>query len=187
MNALANERSGLHGALDRALRLPEIAAAFAGGFAMVTATVLTSVDALMRYLFNAPLTFNAYLTTYYLMVAMLILPMAWAYRNGGYIRFVFLLMKLPKPVADLVLRAGQGVSAVYFGALTWFSWGRFWEHYSQGDVQMGEIDWPVSWSWICIPIGLGLLSLRLLLTAFGPSADLHYTDLHNEEAKEKPL
>jgi TRAP-type C4-dicarboxylate transport system permease small subunit len=187
MNTPSTPRRGVYGALDRALRVLEIGAAFLGGLVMVIAMVLTSADALLRYLFNSPITFNAYLTTYYLMVAMLILPMAWAFRNGGYIRFLFVASLLPPAVGHLMLRIGKIVGSAYFGVLAWLAGERFWELYVNGDVQMGEIDWPVSWSWVCIPIGLGLLSLRLLLMTFGPADELHYAEWVNEEASEEPI
>lgn len=154
---------------------------------MVAAMVLTSLDALLRYLFNAPLTFNSYLTTYYLMVAMLIMPLAWAFRTGGYIRVVFFAAMLPRKTGALLLRAGKLVGAGYFGALAWLSGVSFWKIYQAGDIQMGAIDWPVAWSWVWLPIGLGLLSLRMLLMVFGPEDELHYAEWVNKEAQKEPV
>lgn len=154
---------------------------------MVGAMVLTSLDALLRYLFNAPLTFNSYLTTYYLMVAMLVMPLAWAFRTGGYIRVVFFASMLPHKIGTLLLRAGKLVGAGYFGALAWLSGGSFWKIYQAGDIQMGAIDWPVAWSWVWLPIGLGLLSLRMLLMVFGPDDELHYAEWVNKEAQKEPV
>lgn len=168
------EFKGIYGALDRALRIPEFIAACIGGVAMVSAMFLTSADAGFRYLLNSPLTFNTYLTTYYLMVAMLVMPMAWAFRTGGYIRILALMFFLPPKLAFAILRIGKVIGAVYFAALAWLAGVHFWEVYQRGDVQMGEIDWPVAWSWVWIPIGLGLLALRLALMAFGPREQLHY-------------
>jgi TRAP-type C4-dicarboxylate transport system permease small subunit len=178
---------GIYSALDRALTFLEVVAAIIGGFMMIAAMVLTSADALLRYLFNAPLSFNSYLTTYYLMVAMLVMPMAWAFRNGGYIRFLFVASLLPEAMANLLLRVGKVVGAGYFGVLAWLAGEHFLEVYGRGDVQMGAIDWPVAWSWVWIPIGLGLLSLRLLLMTFGPADELHYAEWVNEATKEEPV
>lgn len=174
-------QTGLFGALDRVLRVPEAIAAYIGGLMMVSAMVLTSLDAILRYAFNAPLTWNAYLTTYYLMVGMFVMPMAWGFRTGGYIRIVYFASLLPFTLAKYLLRVGKVVGAGYFGALAWLAGEHFWEVFQRGDVQMGLIDWPVSWSWIWVPIGLGLLSLRMLLMAFGPDEQLHYAKWHGQE------
>ncbi|MFV0493282.1 MAG: TRAP transporter small permease [Pseudorhodobacter sp.] len=184
MANIALDRRGVYGVLDKALRIPELMAACTGGFFMVAAMVLTSADAILRYFFNAPLTWNSYLTTYYLMVGMFVMPMAWGYRTGGYIRIVFLASMLPHNMAYLLLRLGKIVGAAYFGALGWLAGEHFWEVFQRGDVEMGLIDWPVSWSWVWIPIGLGLLSLRMLLMAFGPNDELHYAEWLNK--KDKP-
>lgn len=180
-------KRGIYGALDQALRVLEVGAAIVGGIALVGAMILTSIDALLRYFFNAPLSFNSYLTTYYLMVAMLIMPLAWAFRTGGYIRVVFLASLLPPKSASALLRAGKLVGAGYFGVLAWLSGKTFWGIYQRGDIQMGAIDWPVAWSWVWLPIGLGLLALRMLLMVFGPRDELHYAEWVNKEAKKEPV
>lgn len=187
MTGTLSARWGIYGALDRVLRTLEVGAAIIGGVAMVAAMVLTSMDAVLRYLFNAPLSFNSYLTTYYLMVAMLVMPLAWAFRTGGYIRVVFLVSLLPPKLGAALLRIGKLVGAGYFGALAWLSGQTFWKIYQAGDIQMGAIDWPVAWSWVWLPMGLGLLSLRMLLMVFGPADELHYADWVNKEAQKEPV
>jgi TRAP-type C4-dicarboxylate transport system permease small subunit len=162
------------GAIDRALRKVEAAAAIVGGAMMLTAMLLTSLDALLRYGFNRPLSFNFYLTENYLMVGLMCLPLAWGFRAGGYIRVMALARLLPSQARNLLLRAGLLAGAVYIAALAWLAGVWFWDVYQRGDVRMGMIDWPVAWSWVWIPIGLGLLALRLLMMSFGPPENLHY-------------
>jgi TRAP-type C4-dicarboxylate transport system permease small subunit len=173
-----------YGVLERAFRKCEAAAAIVGGVMMLLAMLLTSMDALLRYAFNAPLTFNYYLTENYLMVGMMLLPMAWGFRAGGYIRIMLLVEHFSPTIRNLLLRSGLLVSCVYVAALAWLSGTHFFEVYQRGDVQMGVIDWPVAWSWAPVPVGLSLLAVRLLLTAFGPDADLHLG--HDETAENGP-
>jgi len=171
-----------YGVLETALRKCEAAAAILGGVMMLLAMLLTSLDAILRYAFNAPLTFNYYLTENYLMVGMMLLPMAWGFRTGGYIRIMLLVERLSPIIRGLLLRMGLLVSCVYVAALAWLSGAHFFEIYQRGDIQMGVIDWPVSWSWAPVPLGLGLLALRLLLTTIGADADLHLQ--HDETAED---
>jgi TRAP-type C4-dicarboxylate transport system permease small subunit len=171
-----------HGALEKALRACEAAAAVAGGAMMLAAMLLTSADALLRYGFNAPLTFNYYLTENYLMVGMMLLPMAWGFRAGGYIRIVLLVQHFAPRIRLALLRAGLLVSFVYVAALAYLAGAHFLEIHQRGDVQMGVIDWPVSWSWAPVSVGLGLLAIRLLFMALGPAADLHIE--HDDTAED---
>jgi TRAP-type C4-dicarboxylate transport system permease small subunit len=164
------------------LRWCENAAAVAGGAMMLAAMVLTTLDALMRYAFNAPLSFNYYLTENYLMVGLMTLPMAWGFRAGGFIRIMALAAVLPRSIGDALLRVGLLASALYVAALAWLAAGHFIEVWRRGDVQMGVIDWPVAWSWVWLPIGLGLLAARLTATAFGSSQRLN--QMHDDTTEQ---
>jgi TRAP-type C4-dicarboxylate transport system permease small subunit len=163
---------GLHGALDRALRPVEALAAIIGGVMMLAAMTLTALDAILRYSINAPLVFNFYLTEKYLLVGMIMMPMAWGFRTGGFIRLMGVAPLLTTEARYLLFRAGLFVSFIYVAVLAWLSWVYFLDTYRRGLVQMGIIDWPVYWSWIWVPVGLFLLALRLLLTAVGPATQL---------------
>jgi TRAP-type C4-dicarboxylate transport system permease small subunit len=168
--------------LERALRACELAAATLGGIMMLVAMVLTTVDAVLRYAFNAPLSFAFYLNENYLMVGMMCLPLAWGFRAGGFIRIMAVALALPARLRDLLLRIGLMVGAVYCAALAVTAFEHFWGVVQRGDVQMGVIDWPVSWSWVWVPIGVGLFSLRLLATALGPASELHQA--HDDTAED---
>ena len=159
----------VHQLFDRALTLIENAAVAIAAIAMLAAMVLTSLDAVMRYAFSAPISFQQYLTENYLLVAMVNMALAWGFRMGGYIRIETMLTILPRRLANGAIRLGLLVSAAYVAALAWMAWGTFWEAYVKGSTHFGEIDWPVSWSWVWIPVGCGLLALRLLLIATGPA------------------
>lgn len=170
VSAIAASR--VHGLLDRCLRPVEDAAAIIGGSMMLVAMILSSLDALMRYALNAPLTFQYHLTENYLMVGLVAMPLAWGFRTGGYIRIEGLIHALPGRASDWVLRAGLLVSSIYIAVLAWTAGKHFLDVYRSGEVHFGVIDWPVSWSWIWVPVGCGLLALRLLLMAFGPAGEL---------------
>lgn len=164
--------TSLWSGLDRILRPLENLAALMAAVMLMAAMVLVSADALMRYAFNAPLAFQYVLTESYLMVALVCLPLAWGFRTGGYIRIEFLLNSLPEKPREIVMRVGLIISAAYVAVLGWTAGEHFWGSYTSGEVMFGVIDWPVAWSWVWIPIGCGLLALRLLLTTFGPPAQL---------------
>jgi TRAP-type C4-dicarboxylate transport system permease small subunit len=173
----------LYRALDSLVRPAEIAAAIVGALLMLATMLLTSVDVVARYILNAPLEFNQYLTETYLMVGMICLPLAWGFRAGGYIRVVGMVQAMPSKIGQPLLRFGLLAGSVYIAVLGWLAGEKWWETWQDGSVDMGIIDWPVSWSWLPVPIGLTLLSLRLLLMAIGPARELQFDEnLVSEDA-----
>lgn len=167
--------------LDRVLRYLENAAVVLAGAIMLVAMVLVTCDAAFRYLFRAPLAFQYHLTENYLLIALITLSLAWGYRTAGYIRITSLIKALPPIAAQVVLRLGLFVSAIYISVLAWRGGEYFLYAYQTDQVQMGIIDWPVDWSWIWIPVGCGLLAMRLFLLCVGPVSELHHE--HKEEAE----
>lgn len=172
------DRRGMRPALEKLhalwCRLEDAIAGLAG-VAMLAAMLLVTTDALMRHIFSRPLTFQLTLTEDYLLVALVLFAMPWGFRTGGFIRIDELTRRLPLAAASVLLRTGLLVSAAYMMLLAWEAWKRFHEAWMADEVVMGVIDWPVAWSWFPLPVGLGMLSLRLLIEAVrpqtGPNAD----------------
>lgn len=173
--------SGLHRALDRSLRYLELGALAIAAVFMLATMLLVSFDALLRYMFNAPLLFQYTLTEDYLLVGLVCLSLSWGYRTGGYIRINGVATLLPPRLAEWIVRAGLLFSAGYVATLGWKGGEEFVKSYISGEAKIGAVAWPVWASWIWIPVGLGLLTLRLLLAAFGPAEDL---DHEHEPAEE---
>lgn len=161
--------AGWHGRIDRILSVIEAGAAVAAGAVLVVVMVLVSLDAILRHAFAAPLTFQLTLTEDYLLVAMVMLALPWGYRTGGAIQVRLLLDACPPRFGAAVVRVGLAAAAVYLASLAWWSWGRFAQAFAADEVKMGVIDWPVDWSWVWVPLGCGLLALRVLLDAAAPA------------------
>jgi TRAP-type C4-dicarboxylate transport system permease small subunit len=155
----------LHRTIDHGLRRVENAAVVGAGGALVIVMVLVSVDAVLRRGLRRPLTFQLPLSENYLLVALVMLALAWGYRRGGTIQVRLLLDRLPKQVADSLLRVALAVSSIYMITLAWLAWAPFYRAWVNHEVIMGVIDWPVAWSWIWVPLGCGLLGIRLAVDA----------------------
>lgn len=179
--AASNSRAkggGLFRLIDYSLRPIEAGAAAVGGLMMLLAMVLMTLDAVMRYLFTSPIEIAPRLIEFYLMVGMFSLPLAWGFRTGGYIRIVAAVVSLPARARNFILRAGLLASGVYVAALAWTSAIHFLETWQTKEVYVGVIDWSIAWSWIWVPVGLGLLAARLFLMTFGSAEELNLT--HSE-------
>lgn len=158
----------LYEALNRRLIPIENVAAVFAGVAMVLAMALSSLDAIMRYALDEPLVFQFYFTSNYLMVALCTMALAWGFRNGGFIRVTMLTAHLPPVARSAVLRLGLVAGAALLLLLTWTSGAYVVNAFRTNQVYVEELNWPVAWSWIWIPLGCGLLMLRVLLMAISP-------------------
>jgi TRAP-type C4-dicarboxylate transport system permease small subunit len=95
---------------ERALTWLAVAATF-------SMMLLTTADAIGRYVFNRPILVAYELTTNYLMVAAVFLAMPFAYRQGANIRVTFVVERIRGPMRLAVDYVVQGVSALYCVAL----------------------------------------------------------------------
>ena len=159
---------GLHARLERIVARLEDAAAIGAGIAMLVIVLLVSVDVVMRYAFASPLTFQFHLVKFYLLVALVMLALPWGYRNGGAIQIQLLFAMVSRRVSGPIQRIGLAAASVYLFVLAYEGWEGFVDAYVGDRVVMGVIDWPVAWSWVFVPVGCGLLALRVLLDACAP-------------------
>ncbi|ROO25159.1 TRAP transporter small permease [Salinisphaera orenii] len=148
----------IHAGAERALFM--LAAA-----TLVVMMALVSADVVARYVFNAPLSFQFELTTNYLMVMVATIALPWCERRGAFIR-LSVAGRLLGPRGRRVLHAaGALAAAAIMAAIAWYSGWRTVDKYQSGDAIFGVIDWPVWASLVWVPIGCGMLALRLLVRA----------------------
>lgn len=160
--------STIHGYAESVLKKLENLAAVIAGTAVLAIMVLVTSDALLRHVFSAPLTFQYHLTKYYFLVILTMLGLSWGYRTGGAIQIRLLVDVLPHSIAEPMVRIGLLASSAYILVTAWRALLVFDRAWSQNSMVMGVIDWPVAWSWIWVPIGCGLLGIRLFLDATAP-------------------
>ncbi|WP_224407551.1 TRAP transporter small permease [Afifella sp. IM 167] len=180
-NSLAQSFQKLWVPADRVLRAVELTLALVAGVILLGVMMLVVVDSVMRYAFNAPLVFQYTLTEDYLLVALLLLAMPWGFRTGGYIRITALVAALPSVLGSTVARAGILVCAGYAGVLAWTSGVQFLKVFASGEMRIGVMELPVYLSWICVPVGCGVMALRLVLLTLAPGAELDREHEHAED------
>jgi TRAP-type C4-dicarboxylate transport system permease small subunit len=84
------------GVLTRLLLRCELLLVSAGALAAFGMMLLTSADAISRYLLNRPILGAYEITEKYLMVAAIFLGLSYAARSGAFIRVTFLVDRLPR-------------------------------------------------------------------------------------------
>lgn len=144
--------------LDRSERALTLVAVIAT-FAMM---LLTTADAVGRYVFNRPILVAYELTTNYLMIAAVFLAMPYAYREGANIRVTFLVERLrgtPRLVVDYVV---QLVSLLYCAALVVATFLQA-RHIMRTGTTFTTIDVPLWPGHLTVAIALFLAAVMMLV------------------------
>ncbi|MGE0715041.1 MAG: TRAP transporter small permease [Alphaproteobacteria bacterium] len=134
----------------------------AGVLALITA------DTILRYTINRPIAFQFELTEMYLMPTMATLSLARVQRLGGHLAIDFVRMRWFGAAAPLIARMNAALPAIFFAALTWQAGRYAWAAYQRNDIYMGVIDWPTWIAYAAIPVGTGMLTLRLVADTLRP-------------------
>lgn len=137
-----------------------------GCLGLVAVAALINADILLRLIFNRPVQIQFEVTELYLMPILATLSLSRVFRDGGHLALEFMPEHLPGRIGRLVSTLRLVLPALFFAAVTWMS-GKFaLEAFLHGDVEYGAMDWPLGWAYAVIPLGCGVLVLRLLFDAF---------------------
>jgi TRAP-type C4-dicarboxylate transport system permease small subunit len=159
-------------ALDRAVSGIERLGTFIAAGVMFAIMIIVSADVLMRYGFNRPFGWAYDLIGMYLMVALFYLVLSRAFAAHAHVNVDILLYTVPargRRALELIICAA---SAVLFLAVTIAGAERTWTSYVNAEEIAGSIAWPAWLAVVFVPIGAGLLTLRLVLQAVSHAASL---------------
>lgn len=144
-------------------------------------------EVIARYVFNSPLPGH-------LEGAELLLPMivffgvSYVQARDGHVGMTFVVEALPKKVRRVTDILSLIVSALTCAALAYFSSKNAWLAWSYDDVTMTPPYWPVWPSAAVIPLGYGMLAVRMLLQILQklrpsrfPPPIVEHSDLHVTE------
>jgi TRAP-type C4-dicarboxylate transport system permease small subunit len=124
--------------------------------------LLTSADALCRYLLNSPILGAYEITEKYLIVAAIFLGLSYAYRGGVFIRVTFLVDRLPRGwrlVADHVSHALSIAYCLIFVLAT----GRQAVRALSDATTMSVLPVLVGPAYALVPIGFLTLTVLMLI------------------------
>jgi TRAP-type C4-dicarboxylate transport system permease small subunit len=151
--------------IHRALSALESLAGLLASACMFAIMAVVAVDVVLRYFFNAPLSWSYDVVSLYLMVALVFLSLAVTQRDGHHVRVDILSQRLPRSLRHLLgLLAGVPAAAL-MGGIAWLGAVKTGEDWQSHAVSAGAIPWPSWLTSVFVPIGMGLLALRLLLEA----------------------
>jgi TRAP-type C4-dicarboxylate transport system permease small subunit len=157
--------AGILAALNRILSRVERAASMLAALALFLIMTIVASDVAMRYLFNRPWGWSYDFISLYVIVALFFLALSRTFAVNGHISVDLLhhaLSPRARRLCEIVICL---LSAGFFAVMTKAGAGRALEHYLEGDVLAGAVAWPAWMSAVFVPVGAGLLTLRLLLSA----------------------
>jgi TRAP-type C4-dicarboxylate transport system permease small subunit len=153
-----NTAARLFGLLERAM----LALACLALFALM---ILTTADAFLRYLFNAPITGAQELADEFLMPAIIYFAMTYVYSSGGHIRINIVSDQLPERVQRACLCLWDAIAAFMMGLIAYGVWTRTVDSYRFREYSTSPLDYLLTPSYAIVAIGATLMALRLAAAA----------------------
>lgn len=127
-----------------------------------------SADALSRYLLGSPITGQYEFTQFYLLVILVFMALPRTYMIGGHIRLKLLDRYRRKIPFNLSERCNAALAAIAFGAIAYISGLESVDKFVNQDKLFGAVQFPIYWSYVWVPLGCGLMALRLIYEVFAP-------------------
>src|SRR3978361_896411 len=147
--------------LLRALAGIEKAVSSIAAFFMFAILIIVFSDVVMRYAFNRPFSWAYDLISLYIMAGVFFLSLSGTYAVNGHISVDILLPRFSAAIQRLCIIISNLVGLAIFIPITWLGYQRALENFTSSDVMAGAIPWPTWASAGLVPIGAGILAVRL--------------------------
>ncbi len=151
--------------LGKSIRYAERAFLVLACIALFGLTLLTTADALLRYIFNAPITGSHELADEFLMPTVIYFALTYVYSSGGHIRITIVSDLLPLGMQRALLCLWDTVAAALFATVAHGVWHRMWESYEFREYSTSPLDYLLAPSYAIVAIGATLMAIRLALAA----------------------
>jgi TRAP-type C4-dicarboxylate transport system permease small subunit len=143
-----------------------------GAASLFVIMILVAADVLLRYAVGRPLPFTYDLVGVYLMTGVFFFVLSHAQAAHVHVAVDILVGKFSAPMRRLAEVVTCVTGGSVFALITYTGYERALDSYQSNDVLAGVIPWPLWPSIALVPIGSGVLVMRLLLTACGHIASL---------------
>lgn len=153
-------------AISRALDALSNGLAALGRMVLFLTMLHVTLDVVMRYAMNMPLSGTIEISSYYYMIAIVFLPLAAVELRNGHISVEILAQHLRERAQRLLIACVCVLSAVFYALLTWRTWLEAIEKMHVGETYPGSLNlsiWPPRF---LMPLGMGLLTIVLLWKAY---------------------
>lgn len=144
--------------IDRALLVIMILASVALASMMLHVTL----DVFLRYAFNRPLADTVEVVSFYYMIAVVFLPLAFVERNSEHIEVELFTQKLPLKIRNGLFIAARLFAVGFFGILTYITYIDAVGYMAIRETPMGSDlrIWPTRF---LLPLSFAILMITMLL------------------------
>lgn len=149
--------------IEKALKNLENLLHAIGCIALVLVAGFINADIIMRVVFSIPLQVQFEVIELYLMPMLATLSLAWVLRKGGHLSLEIFQPSHFGKAWPYLRNFALLASLAFFAALTYKSGNFAFKAFAKDKIYMGIIDWPLGWAYVAIPIGCGVLCLRLVM------------------------
>lgn len=139
---------------------------------MLAIMIIVFCDVFMRYVFQSPLSWAYDLIAMYLLAAVFFLSLSPAYGDGAHVNVDILQQKLPQTIVRLTEIVTTSVGITVFSLIAWFGTQRAHEAFAAKDVLSGAIAWPTWPALSLVPLGCGVMAVRLAVHLAGHLASV---------------
>ena len=153
------------GALHRAVAAVEQVASLLAAIVLFATMLIVSADVAMRYVFNRPFGWTYDLISLYLMSALFYFALSATFAAGAHVSVDVVAARLPVSLQRALQVVIALVSAGLFATIANLTTQRTITDYATGAAVSGDVLWPTWLSDLPVPIGCGLLTVRLVLHA----------------------
>ena len=157
---------------ERALRVIETIGVSLAGVMMFLIMLVVVADVVLRYFFNAPLSWSYELISLYLMVGLFFFALSDTLAANAHVCVDILQLYLPKRLRHACEFIGYACVIPVFAGIFYMSVIRTWESYQGAEVLAGHIAWPTWLASVCVPLGVGVILLRMVLRLAGHGLSL---------------
>ena len=164
--------------LERGLSLFDRAFMAVSLLALVAMLLTVCIDAAGRYLFRSPLSGSYQIVSLYTMVVLTFMALPRTYATGGMIRVELFTGILRRVFGLWPERINALVALIAFGALAWFAGLDAIERFVARQTTLGTVQLPLYLSYLWVPLGSGLLCIRLALHVIDPDLGKTEQDHH---------
>ncbi|WP_366922088.1 TRAP transporter small permease [Metallumcola ferriviriculae] len=126
--------------------------------------LLITLDAAGRYFLRDPIDGAFEFVQDYLMVAVVFLSMSYTYKTDSHIRLELFARKFPERLKRVFFYINNLLPLVFFFIIAREGWVKTWEAWVGNEFTIGVVSWPTYLSYIWIPVGVGILVLRIGFT-----------------------
>lgn len=126
----------------------------------------TTVDVLARKLFQYSIPALYELTSDYLMVTMVYLALSSVYVIGGHISITLFVDRLPKVIRPIMEKVLNFISFLLFCLITVVGWNTAIQAFQFNEVSSNSLAYPLGPALLLVPIGAGMLAIRIIQSLF---------------------